>query len=91
MFYRLGEIRTHNVSGDRYCLHKYLHIQLPNDHDHEGPLRTTELNIVELDTSGKYVIKHHIIKKIENHEFDGKKWEGRGWESKKNFILCGLN
>ena len=25
-------------------------IQLPNDHDHEGPLRTTELNIVELDT-----------------------------------------
>jgi hypothetical protein len=28
---------------------------------------------------------------IENHEFDGKKWEGMGWESKKNFILCGLN
>jgi hypothetical protein len=25
-----------------------------NDHDHEGPLRTTELNIVELDTSGDY-------------------------------------
>jgi hypothetical protein len=23
-------------------------------HDHEGPLRTTELNIVELDTSGNY-------------------------------------
>jgi hypothetical protein len=36
----------------------------PNDHDHEGPLRTTELNIVELDTSGNYVIKYHIIKKI---------------------------
>ena len=25
-----------------------------NDHDNEGPLRTTELNIVELDTSGNY-------------------------------------
>ena len=54
MLYRLGEIRTHNVSGDRYWLHSYrlLHIQQPNDHDHEGPLRTTELNIEELDTSG---------------------------------------
>jgi hypothetical protein len=29
--------------------------------------------------------------KIENHEFDGNKWEVRGLESKKNFILCGLN
>jgi hypothetical protein len=29
--------------------------------------------------------------KIEIHEFDGKKWEGRGCESKKNFILCGLS
>jgi hypothetical protein len=29
--------------------------------------------------------------KIENREFDGKKWEGMGWESKKDFILCGLN
>jgi hypothetical protein len=28
---------------------------------------------------------------IEYREFDGKKWEGMGWESKKNFILCGLN
>jgi hypothetical protein len=27
---------------------------------------------------------------IENREFDGKKWEGMGWESKKNFILCSL-
>ena len=31
-----------------------LYRQLPNDHDLEGPLRTTELNIVELDTSGNY-------------------------------------
>jgi hypothetical protein len=28
--------------------------------------------------------------KIENHEFDGKKWEATGWKSKNNFILCGL-
>jgi hypothetical protein len=28
---------------------------------------------------------------LENREFDGKKWEGTGWKSKKNFILCGLN
>jgi hypothetical protein len=28
---------------------------------------------------------------IENHEFDGKKWEERGWEIKNNLILCGLN
>ena len=28
---------------------------------------------------------------IENREFDGKKWEGMGWDSKKNFILCSLN
>ena len=28
--------------------------------------------------------------KIENREFNGKKWEGMGWESKKNFILCGF-
>jgi hypothetical protein len=28
---------------------------------------------------------------LENREFDGKKWEGMGWKSKKNFILCGLN
>jgi hypothetical protein len=29
--------------------------------------------------------------KLENNELDGKKLEGRGWESKKNCILCGLN
>jgi hypothetical protein len=29
--------------------------------------------------------------KIENHEFDRKQWEARGWESKNNFILCGLS
>ena len=29
--------------------------------------------------------------KIENHEFDGKKWEARGCESGNNLILCGLS
>jgi hypothetical protein len=31
-----------------------MYIQLPNDHDHKGPLRTTGLNIVELDTYSNY-------------------------------------
>jgi hypothetical protein len=25
--------------------------------------------------------------KIENREFNGKKWEGKGWESKKIFFV----
>ena len=29
-------------------------VVISTDHDHEGPLRTTELNIVELDTYGNY-------------------------------------
>jgi hypothetical protein len=29
--------------------------------------------------------------KLENHEFDRKKWEARVWASKNNFILCGLS
>jgi hypothetical protein len=33
-----------------YCIER----RVLNDHDHEGPLRTTELNTVELDTSGNY-------------------------------------
>jgi hypothetical protein len=27
---------------------------------------------------------------IENREFDSKKWEGMGWESKKNFYFVWL-
>ena len=29
--------------------------------------------------------------KIQNHEFDGKKWEAMGCESGNNLILCGLS
>ena len=75
-------------------------------------MRTTEINIVELDASGNYRDRTSHNKKkcymvywypneefvlkinwlnIENREFNGKKWEGMGWESKKNFILYGLN
>jgi hypothetical protein len=33
----LMEIRTHNISGDRYWLHRYLLIQLPyEDYGHDG-------------------------------------------------------
>jgi hypothetical protein len=28
--------------------------------------------------------------KRKNREFNGKKWEGRGWESKKLFFWCAL-
>ena len=33
---RLSWIRTHNVSSDMHWLHRYLLIQLPYDHDHDG-------------------------------------------------------
>ena len=54
MLYRLGEIRTHDRSGDRYwvqgsCKSNYQAITTT-----KVPLRTTELDIVELDTSGNY-------------------------------------
>ena len=34
---RLSGIRTHNVSCDRHWLNMWLSIQLPYDHDHDGP------------------------------------------------------
>jgi hypothetical protein len=48
-----------NIVGILYHLKGSLfkiNLKTANDkqNDHEGPLRTTELNIVELDTSGNY-------------------------------------
>jgi hypothetical protein len=33
----LIKIRTHNISGDRHRLHRLFKIQLPYNHDHDGP------------------------------------------------------
>ena len=34
---RLIESRSRNVSGVMHCLHSYLYIKLPYDHDPDGP------------------------------------------------------
>jgi hypothetical protein len=56
----MSGIQTHNVSGDRYWLHRLLHIQLPYDHNHDGPNFSKEI------ISSKKVYIYVLLIKGEN-------------------------
>jgi hypothetical protein len=45
---RPSGVQTHNVSGDRNWLHRKLWIQLPYDHDHDGPVTNKNSEYIQL-------------------------------------------
>ena len=52
---RLSEIQTHNGSGDRNWLHRYMLIKLPYDHDHDGAYIFLKFHMIFI--LGKLILK----------------------------------